>query len=93
MRKYIDIIREFAEAEPEDGGENHQTYLVYNILWDVEPEEEEKLPKKLVVDTAEIQANLDPYRDEMEPSIMRDIGEYLQNTIDWRLSDFDYRPI
>jgi len=95
MRKYIDIIREFAETDPEDGGgENHKTYLVYNILWDVDdPEEEARLPKKLVVDTAEIEEHLDPYRDQREHDEKRDIGEYMQAAIDWRLSDFDYRPI
>lgn len=102
MRKYIDIIREFAEFDPDEGGgDKNQTYHVFDILWDVDdPADEAALPKKLTVDTAEIEEHLDPYRDHVrynlppeEEDMKQKIGQYLQNAIDWRLSDFDYRPI
>lgn len=93
MRKYIDILNEFVISPDDQGGDDgNQTILITNIIWDVEPEEEAKYPKKVTTSLYDVEEEADPHADDPD-DLMSKIGQWLQNTYDWRLSDFQYRLI
>lgn len=94
MRKYIDILNEFVSSDFNDrGGDQGQTYLVYDILWDVEPEQEAELPKRITVSSEEVDAAQDPYADDPDPDTFSKIGQWLSDTYGSGLSNFNYRAI
>jgi hypothetical protein len=91
MRRYLDIIREFSDPNEEDDDGN-QTILVYNIVWDVSPEEEAKLPKRVSTTLHDVQEAADPYADEENrDDLMLQIGQWLEANYGGGLSNFEYR--
>ena len=93
MRDYMNIIKEFAFGHEEDrGGDNNQTILVHNIVWDVSPEEEAKLPTRVTTTLHDVEEAADPYADEEHrDDLMHKIGDWLQSTYGGGLSNFEYR--
>lgn len=80
--------------EPEDHDGGGKKVRIFNILWDVDtPEEEAKLPKEVTATMLEIEEAQDPYADDDDPAKNGDLffmcGQYLQQTIDGRLSNFE----
>lgn len=93
MRQFINIIREFAFDDQSDrDGDENQTILVFDILWDVSEEEEADLPKRITTTLHDVEEAADPYADE-GADLMDKIGDWLMSNYDSRLSNFDYRLI
>lgn len=97
MRQYINIIKEFTENDFDDNNDNNgddQTILVFNILWDVDPDLEKDFPKRVATTLHEVEEAADPYADaEYRDDLMHKIGNWLESKYGFGLSNFDYKFI
>lgn len=67
---------------------------IFDIVWDVGPEEEAILPKTATTTVAEVEDEFDPYADEEDhEDMMKKIGYWLQQTYHPGLSNFDYHIV
>lgn len=95
IRRYIRLVEFLSDDYDDDGDDGRdQTIRVFNIVWDVTPEEGGEFPESVTTTLHEVEEAADPYADERDrDDLERKIGNWLESTYDFGLSNFDYEII